>query len=116
MSIKYIIVSMLALVAGGSFVLIYQDVKYRLNKNFNEDDLRFAIFEIDGKEYPLPITIIEGITTLSTALDILGEKLVKKQSKNLKHKKTTDDYVQDAILEAKYILHNKNISEHNNKN
>lgn len=107
MGIKYILLLILALFAGGSFVLIYQDIYYKILLNNIEDfddDAMYDVFEVAGKQYFLPINIISGIETLSLALNILGKKLEKKQSKNLKNKKTFDDFVKEAIVEAKAVI------------
>ena len=107
MGIKYILLLILALFAGGSFVLIYQDIYYKMLLNNIEDfddDAMYDVFEVAGKQYFLPINIISGIETLSLALNILGKKLEKKQSKNLKNKKTFDDFVKEAIIEAKAVI------------
>ena len=107
MEIKYILLLILALFAGGSFVLIYQDIYYKMLLNNIEDfddDAMYDVFEVAGKQYFLPINIISGIETLSLALNILGKKLEKKQSKNLKNKKTFDDFVKEAIVEAKTVI------------
>lgn len=107
MGIKYILLLILALFAGGSFVLIYQDIYYKILLNNIEDfddDAMYDVFEVAGKQYFLPINIISGIETLSLALNILGKKLEKKQSKNLKNKKTFDDFVKEAIIEAKAVI------------
>ena len=107
MGIKYILLLILALFAGGSFVLIYQDIYYKMLLNNIEDfddDAMYDVFEVAGKQYFLPINIISGIETLSLALNILGKKLEKKQSKNLKNKKTFDDFVKEAIVEAKTVI------------
>ena len=107
MDIKYILLLILALFAGGSFVLIYQDIYYKILLNNIEDfddDATYDVFEVAGKQYFLPINIISGIETLSLALNILGKKLEKKQSKNLKNKKTFDDFVKEAIIEAKTVI------------
>lgn len=107
MGIKYILLLILALFAGGSFVLIYQDIYYKILLNNVEDfddDAMYDVFEVAGKQYFLPINIISGIETLSLALNILGKKLEKKQNKNLKNKKTFDDFVKEAIVEAKAVI------------
>lgn len=108
MGIKYILLLILALFAGGSFVLIYQDICYKILLNnvedFDDDDATYDVFEVAGKQYFLPINIISGIETLSLALNILGKKLEKKQNKNLKNKKTFDDFVKEAIVEAKSVI------------
>lgn len=107
MGIKYILLLILALFAGGSFVLIYQDIYYKILLNNVEDfddDTMYDVFEVAGKQYFLPINIISGIETLSLALNILGKKLEKKQNKNLKNKKTFDDFVKEAIVEAKSVI------------
>lgn len=107
MGIKYILLLILALLAGGSFVLIYQDIYYKILLNNVEDfddDAMYDVFEVAGKQYFLPINIISGIETLSLALNILGKKLEKKQSKNVKNKKTFDDFVKEAIVEAKAVI------------
>ena len=107
MGIKYIVLLILALFAGGSFVLIYQDIYYKILLNNVEDfddDAMYDVFEVAGKQYFLPINIISGIETLSLALNILGKKLEKKQNKNLKNKKTFDDFVKEAIVEAKSVI------------
>lgn len=107
MGIKYVLLLILALFAGGSFVLIYQDIYYKILLNNIEDfddDAMYDVFEVAGKQYFLPINIISGIETLSLALNILGKKLEKKQSKNLKNKKTFDDFVKEAIVEAKSVI------------
>lgn len=107
MGIKYILLLILALFAGGSFVLIYQDIYYKILLNNVEDfddDATYDVFEVAGKQYFLPINIISGIETLSLALNILGKKLEKKQNKNLKNKKTFDDFVKEAIVEAKSVI------------
>lgn len=107
MGIKYILLLILALFAGGSFVLIYQDIYYKILLNNVEDfddDAMYDVFEVAGKQYFLPINIISGIETLSLALNILGKKLEKKQNKNLKNKKTFDDFVKEAIIEAKSVI------------
>lgn len=107
MGIKYILLLILALFAGGSFVLIYQDIYYKILLNNTEDfddDAMYDVFEVAGKQYFLPINIISGIETLSLALNILGKKLEKKQNKNLKNKKTFDDFVKEAIVEAKSAI------------
>lgn len=107
MGIKYILLLILALFAGGSFVLIYQDIYYKILLNNVEDfddDAMYDVFEVAGKQYFLPINIISGIETLSLALNILGKKLEKKQNKNLKNKKTFDDFVKEAIIEAKTVI------------
>lgn len=107
MGIKYILLLILALFAGGSFVLIYQDIYYKILLNNVEDfddDAMYDVFEVAGKQYFLPINIISGIETLSLALNILGKKLEKKQNKNLKNKKTFDDFVKEAIVEAKSVI------------
>lgn len=107
MDIKYILLLILALFAGGSFVLIYQDICYKILLNNIEnldDDATYDVFEVAGKQYFLPINIISGIETLSLALNILGKKLEKKQNKNLKNKKTFDDFVKEAIIEAKAVI------------
>lgn len=107
MGIKYILLLILALFAGGSFVLIYQDISYKMLLNNIEDfddDAMYDVFEVAGKQYFLPINIINGIETLSLALNILGKKLEKKQNKNLKNKKTFDDFVKEAIVEAKSVI------------
>lgn len=107
MGIKYVILLILALFAGGSFVLIYQDIYYKILLNNVEDfddDAMYDVFEVAGKQYFLPINIISGIETLSLALNILGKKLEKKQNKNLKNKKTFDDFVKEAIVEAKSVI------------
>ena len=107
MGIKYIVLLILALFAGGSFVLIYQDIYYKILLNNVEDfddDAMYDVFEVAGKQYFLPINIISGIETLSLALNILGKKLEKKQNKNLKNKKTFDDFVKEAIAEAKSVI------------
>lgn len=107
MGIKYVLLLILALFAGGSFVLIYQDIYYKILLNNIEDfddDAMYDVFEVAGKQYFLPINIISGIETLSLALNILGKKLEKKQNKNLKNKKTFDDFVKEAIIEAKVVI------------
>ena len=107
MGIKYILLLILALFAGGSFVLIYQDIYYKILLNNVEDfddDAMYDVFEVAEKQYFLPINIISGIETLSLALNILGKKLEKKQNKNLKNKKTFDDFVKEAIVEAKSVI------------
>lgn len=107
MDIRHILLLILALFAGGSFVLIYQDIYYKILLNNIEDfddDAMYDVFEVAGKQYFLPINIISGIETLSLALNILGKKLEKKQSKNLKNKKTFDDFVKEAIIEAKAVI------------
>ena len=112
MGIKYILLLILALFAGGSFVLIYQDIYYKILLNnvedFDDDAMddgaMYDVFEVAGKQYFLPINIISGIETLSLALNILGKKLEKKQNKNLKNKKTFDDFVEEAIVEAKAVI------------
>ena len=107
MGIKYILLLILALFAGRSFVLIYQDIYYKILLNNVEDfddDAMYDVFEVAGKQYFLPINIISGIETLSLALNILGKKLEKKQNKNLKNKKTFDDFVKEAIVEAKSVI------------
>ena len=107
MGIKYILLLILALFAGGSFVLIYQDIYYKILLNNVEDfddDAMYDVFEVAGKQYFLPINIISGIETLSLALNILGKKLEKKQNENLKNKKTFDDFVKEAIVEAKSVI------------
>lgn len=107
MGLKYILLLILALFAGGSFVLIYQDIYYKILLNNVEDfddDAMYDVFEVAGKQYFLPINIISGIETLSLALNILGKKLEKKQNKNLKNKKTFDDFVKEAIVEAKAVI------------
>ena len=107
MGIKYILLLILALFAGGSFVLIYQDIYYKILLNNVEDfddDAMYDVFEVAGKQYFLPINIISGIETLSLALNILGKKLEKKQNKNLKNKKTFDDFVKEAIVETKTVI------------
>lgn len=105
---NYTILLILALFAGGSFVLIIQDIVKRFTYQDNENiNVVYDYYNVGGKDYLLPTNIIIGIKTLSTALSILGTYLEKGQRKNLKHKKTSEEFVAESIHIARELVLNE---------